>query len=96
MLFCLIMTDKPEAGTIRAATRDAHLAYLRSFGERIRIAGPVLSEDAQSPVGSMIIFDAADLVEARRFADADPYTTAGLFAEVSIRPWRLVIGPQGF
>ena len=27
-----------------------------------------------------------------RWAEADPYARAGLFAEVAVEPWRLVVG----
>jgi uncharacterized protein YciI len=42
--------------------------------------------------GSMLIVEAADLAAAKAFSAADPYTTAGLFESVEIRPFRVVTG----
>ncbi len=43
-------------------------------------------------VGSMLIVAAGSLQEAEGFVSHDPYFKAGLFAQVSVRPWQAVIG----
>ena len=70
--------------------RDAHLAYAGEH--QIEFAGPLLSDDGERMVGSLIILDAADLAAAQAFAEHDPYAKAQLFAEVKIRPIRKAIG----
>lgn len=89
MLFVLICRDKPEVGLERRmAARPDHLAYLEAAGEKVRIGGPILTADDQSPIGSMIVIEAGTIDEARRFAQSDPYVKADVFSEVEIYPWR--------
>ena len=91
-LFLLLCADRPDAAALRAATREAHLAYLAERGAQVRLGGPWLDEGDGSPRGSMLLVEAPDVAAARAFAAADPYARAGLFAEVQVRPWRLVVG----
>jgi uncharacterized protein YciI len=90
-LFALTCTDKPGALALRLATREAHLAYLRERLSMIKIAGPVLNATGD-PAGSLFIIEADTPAEVEALAAADPYQLAGLFAEVTIQPWRLVLG----
>ncbi len=89
MLFVLICTDKPGSLDLRLATRANHLAYLTTYETRIVHAGPMLDIDDR-PCGSLLIVDVADRAAAAGFAEADPYTKAGLFESVIIRPYRQV------
>jgi uncharacterized protein len=95
MLFLLRCTDKPDARELRAATRPAHLAYLEERSAQVKLGGPWLDPGDGGPLGSLLIIEADDLAAAEAFAAADPYSKAGLFAEVSITPWRLVVGGFG-
>jgi uncharacterized protein len=89
MLYALTCLDKPGALQTRLDTRAAHLEFLNTSG-KVVLAGPFI-ENGQ-PVGSLVVVEAADLAEAQGFADTDPYAKAGLFASVTIREWRKVIG----
>ncbi|HLI10262.1 MAG TPA: YciI family protein [Alphaproteobacteria bacterium] len=91
MLFAITCLDKPGHGALRQETRPSHLAYLKSFHEQLVLAGPLLSEDGKAPCGSLLVLDFPDRRSAEAFADGDPYTQAGLFADVSIRPFRRVL-----
>ena len=91
-LFLLLCTDKPGARDLRAATREAHLAYLAEHAAEVKLGGPWLDPDDEGPLGSMLVIEAPDLAAAQTFAAEDPYVRAGLFAEVRLTPWRLVIG----
>jgi len=88
-LFTLICTDKPDHQSVRAANRDAHLAYLRG-SDAVSQAGPFL-DGAGGMRGSLIILDLPDRAAAEAWAAADPYAQAGLFADVRIEEWRKVI-----
>jgi uncharacterized protein YciI len=92
MLFAVTCLDKPDHLTVRLANREAHLAYLRAHPQAFRVAGPLLAEDGATPVGSMLVVEAADRDELDRLLADDPYAQAGLFAGVDARPWRWVIG----
>jgi len=91
MFYTFYCTDKPEAVAVRAAHREAHLAFLGELGERLFLAGPLLSEDGSTMVGSLIIVDCEGMAAARSLAATDPYAQAGLFASVTIKPWRKVL-----
>lgn len=89
MLYAIICEDKAESEPLRKATRDEHLAYIGNFD--VRLAGPMLSDDGETMIGSMILLDAENLEAARAFAARDPYKLADLFANVTIRPFRQAI-----
>jgi len=89
-LFAITCKDKPGALDTRLATRPVHLDYLnQSTG--LKLAGALL-DDAGSPIGSLLIVEADDLAAAQAQADNDPFTKAGVFESVEVRPWRLAIG----
>ena len=90
MRFALMTKDKPGALQTRIDTRDAHLAYIADTGV-VEMAGPVLDDDGQM-CGSLIILDVADMAAAQNWAENDPYAKAGLFADVTLRAWKKVIG----
>jgi hypothetical protein len=93
MLFCVLCRDKPRALALRKVTRDAHLAWIETLGERVRGAGPML-DDAGAPVGSILFIEA----ESRAHLDAliadDPYARAGLFAQVDATAFSWTVQPK--
>lgn len=88
--FILFCRDKADSLALRMETRPAHLEYFQKFGNKLNLAGPML-DDAGNPAGSMLIVEAADAAEAKAIADADPYNKAGLFADVSVIPFKTVM-----
>jgi uncharacterized protein YciI len=90
MLFVMTCLDKPNAGTLRAETRPAHLDFIRARIGNVLLAGPILADDEKTPVGSMLIVDLPSRAELDRFAAEDPYAKAGLFQSVTVRPFRKV------
>lgn len=91
MLFALHAIDRTDVPGLRAATRPEHLVYLQGFGVKIVLAGPLLAFDGTTPIGSLVVFDARDRVEAEAMVAGDPYSKAGLFATVMISPLRVGI-----
>jgi uncharacterized protein len=91
MLYILFCEDKPDSQPLRMATRDAHLSYIATRGAMIRIAGPMLSDDGERMLGSLFIVEAEDAQAAQALHAADPYTEAGLWGNVLIRPFRQVV-----
>ena len=47
---------------------------------------------ARARFGSLLIVEAEDLAAAQAQADNDPFTAAGVFESVEVRPWRVAIG----
>ena len=93
MHYVLICEDKPDSLELRLATRDAHLAFVGSQGGKIRLAGPMLSDDGETMLGSLFIVEADSMDAVRAMNAEDPYTKAGLFERVTVRPFRQVIPP---
>jgi uncharacterized protein YciI len=79
-LYAMIGRDGPRGLELRKQHREAHLAGLEplAMAGRIRHAGPLRDESGQ-PCGSLVVFEAASLDEARRLAAADPYVVEGVF-----------------
>ena len=90
-LYVLHCIDRPDALDVRMGAREAHLAYVRERIDRVKLGGPYLSE-AGEMAGSLIILEAEDLPAAKAFNDQDPYTLAGLWSHVDIRPFRATVG----
>jgi uncharacterized protein YciI len=90
MLIALIAIDRPDALQIRLDNRAAHLAYVAETGV-VEMAGPFL-DAAGDMCGSLLILNVEALENAQQWADDDPYTVAGLFQSVSLKPWKKVIG----
>lgn len=91
-LFVISWTDRtPDGSAIRAATREAHLAFLGSHPGVVKVGGPFLDETG-AMTGSMLVVDLEDMAAAQAFHEADPYKAAGLFETASIRPWKATVG----
>jgi uncharacterized protein len=87
MLYALICTDKPNSLAIRKANRPEHVAYLKSLGDTVVLAGPFTEPDDETMNGSLVLIEAASLDAARQIAAGDPFAKVGLFTSVEIRPW---------
>ncbi|HSV01827.1 MAG TPA: YciI family protein [Phenylobacterium sp.] len=87
-LFALVCIDKPNSLAVRMGARERHLAWAKD--QPLKLGGPFLDEKGDM-AGSLIIIEVEDLAAARAFNAADPYTQAGLWASVDIRPFRVTI-----
>ncbi len=92
MLFIATCVDKPDGLAKRMENRPAHLAYLTKLGARVRAAGALLDPAGQNPIGSLLVYEAADEAQVRAWLAVDPYAEAGLFASVDLKPWRQAVG----
>ena len=90
MHFAITNHDKPDSLALRMSTREVHLNYLRGVGDALLVAGPILSDDGETPIGSVLIVEAESLEAAKAFAAGDPYAEAGLFESSTVVPWRKV------
>lgn len=90
-LFVLHCLDKPQSLPLRMANREAHLAYVGGRKAEVKLAGPMLSDDGDM-AGSLLIIEVADKAAAEAFSAGDPYTKAGLWDQVSIRPLKATLG----
>lgn len=90
MLFVISCTDHPDKNQVRVDTQQSHRDYLGGFSDRIFAAGPYVADDGEGAIGSLLIVDFPDRAAAESFSAGDPFTKAGIFADVDIRAWRKV------
>jgi len=90
-LFVFNGLDRAAGLEVRKATRPAHLAWIETLSPRVKIGGPMLADDGQTPVGSMLVVEAETLEAAKALFAADPYALAGLWQSTSVRPFNWLI-----
>jgi uncharacterized protein YciI len=100
MLYAIVGEDVANSLDQRLAARPAHLVRLQQLQAegRMILAGPFPAIDSPDPgpagfSGSLIVADFASLAAAEAWAEADPYNAAGVYARVSVRPFKQVF-PQ--
>ena len=84
------MTIRNTTATRTCSTRPAHRDYLRNPGKHaitVRVGGPTLGDDGATKNGTLLIVEAQTIDAVRAFAADDPYSRAGLFQTIEIRPW---------
>lgn len=91
-VFVSIGIDGPEGLAIRKTTRPAHIEWIKSLGDRVKLGGPVFADDGTTPAGSIIYLEAANLEDAKATFAQDPYRKAGLWGHVDIRAFVVVAG----
>lgn len=98
MLYAIISEDNPDSGPLRARARPDHLARLEALRDRGRlvIAGPHPAVDAPDPgtagfSGSLVVAEFESLDDACTWADADPYVAAGVYRQVTVKPFKRVL-----
>ena len=95
MFYAIVGQDAPDSLDRRLATRPAHVERLHALQQagRLLLAGPFPAIDSNDPgaagfTGSLIVAEFDTLSDARAWADADPYVAAGVYVEVSVKPFR--------
>lgn len=98
MLYAIISRDHENSLQKRLSVRPAHLARLELLRDegRLLLAGPHPAIDCNDPgpagfTGSLVIAEFASLPAARAWADADPYLSAGVYADVQVKPFKKVL-----
>ena len=89
MNFAVHCLDHNEALLLRLEHYEAHKRYLATGEVRTVISGPLLASDGETMIGSLFVFEAATLAEVVAFNAEDPFTRAGVWAEVQIHPFNL-------
>ncbi len=98
MFYAIQGRDTAASLAKRQAARPAHLKRVEQLRDegRLLLAGPFPAIDAPDPgaagfTGSLIVAEFASLAEAQAWANADPYVAAGVYAEVTVKPFRKVL-----
>jgi uncharacterized protein YciI len=98
MWYMILGEDTPGSLENRLASRPAHLARLTALQDqgRLLLAGPCPAIDNENPgpagfTGSLIVAEFDSLESAQQWAAADPYVAAGVYANVTIKPFKKVL-----
>ncbi|MFT5721394.1 MAG: hypothetical protein ACI9W6_001708 [Motiliproteus sp.] len=98
MYYAIISEDVENSLEKRLAARPDHVARLLALKDagRLLVAGPHPAIDSEDPgpagfTGSLVIAEFESLDAAQRWADADPYITAGVYAKVVVKPYKKVL-----
>ena len=98
MWYAVISEDHAGSLSKRLAARPEHLARLNALCDegRLLVAGPLPAVDSADPgpagfTGSLVVADFPTLVEAKAWADEDPYIAAGVYRNVTVKPFNRVL-----
>ena len=95
MWYAIWAEDTPNSLDKRIAARPQHLARITALQQagRLLLAGPLPAIDSIDPgpagfTGSLIVAEFDSLTLATSWANDDPFVNAGVYANVTIKPFR--------
>jgi|TARA_B110000503_G_scaffold18622_2_gene27515 uncharacterized protein YciI len=90
MLFAIIAQDVENSLTARLAARPAHVERLQDLDaqSRLTLAGPHPHASEDGFTGSLVVAEFADLASAQAWVAEDPYVAAGVYAQVTVKPFK--------
>ena len=98
MLYIIYSEDVENSLALRMSVRENHLARLRVLQDHghLLVAGPCPAIDSENPgeagfTGSLIIAQFDSLLAAQQWADEDPYIAAGVYKNVTVKPYKKVL-----
>ena len=98
MFYSIICQDVANSAAKRASARPDHISRLRELVNqgRLLLAGPNPAIDAEDPgpagfTGSLIVAEFESLEAAQSWADTDPYIKAGVYEQVTVKPFKKVL-----
>ena len=95
MWYAIMAQDVPDSLPLRLVSRPAHLNRLQALQDegRLLLAGPFPAIDSIDPgpagfSGSLIVAEFSNLEAAITWANADPFVSAGVYLNVTVKPFR--------
>jgi hypothetical protein len=97
MLFAIISQDVEDSLAARLEARPAHVGRLKVLDSqhRLTLAGPHPHASEEGFTGSLVVAEFADLATAQAWAAEDPYVAAGVYAQVTVKPFKQAFPAQG-
>jgi uncharacterized protein YciI len=95
MLFVVHATDKSDGMAKRAKfyrAQRVHLDQANEYDVDVVTAGTLLSNDGETPVGSIFVIDAKNRTAADLFTRSDPYYINEVWATVQIHGYNVKRG----
>ena len=98
MLYSIVSEDVEDSLALRKNARPAHLDRLHTLRDqgRLVLAGPNPKLDTVEITdagfsGSIVIAEFDSLQAAQEWAEADPYVQAGVYRNVTVKPFKKVL-----
>ena len=98
MYYLIYSEDVKNSLPLRMKVREHHIARLTKLQQqgRLLVAGPCPAIDSENPgeagfTGSLIIAKFSSLVDAQTWAEQDPYIEAGVYQNVTVKPYKKVL-----
>ena len=98
MWYAINCQSHPDTGALRLTARAEHLKRVQQLKDlgQLLVAGPYPAIDNSEPgdagfTGSLIVAEFSSLEEAEAWANADPYVTAGVYARVTVKPFKKIL-----
>ena len=98
MWYMIVGEDHENSLERRLGARDAHLARLQALLDdgRLLTAGPLPATDSEDPgtagfTGSLLVVEFPSLEDAQAWASDDPYVAAGVYKNVTVKPFKRVL-----
>jgi len=95
MLYAIISEDIENSLEKRLSVRPAHVERLQQLKAegRLILAGPHPAIDNEDPgtngfTGSLIVAEFDSLETAQQWANSDPYISAGVYKQVTVKPFK--------
>lgn len=96
MTTVVICQDSPDAQTLRKTHLQAHLSYIETIIEHVKVAGPLCQSDSaideKTPDGSLFIYATDNIAEARQLFANDPYALAGVYESFTFNRFTAAAG----
>src|SRR5215218_7625254 len=88
MALFAVLIEFTEDEDLRLRTRPVHREYLRSLLDvgKLAMSGPWADD-----TGALIIYETENMAEAEGILDGDPYRSAGVIANATLKEWRVVL-----
>ncbi len=87
MIFIFHLLDDAARVGVRQQVRPAHKEYLAAMADRIAFAGPLLGDDGETMVGSLLAIDFDSRDAAEKWLAGEPFTRAGLYASAQLHAY---------
>lgn len=84
MIFMFYMLDKPNGPELRAPLRLDHRAHIGEVADQVAFAGPLVTDDGETIIGSLLAMEFPDRAAAQRWLDGEPYMRGGVYQSTQI------------
>jgi len=95
MWYSIYATDFENSLDKRLANRPQHLKRLKLLQDegRLLLAGPLPAIDSIDPgpngfSGSLIVAEFDSLIDAKKWADNDPFVLYGIYEKIEVKPFK--------